>query len=261
MKTSSFIALLIGIFLAFAITSCSQGPIVKGSKNYITKEVSVDNFNAIKLLGSANITYQQAPRTHVEIYGSDNIVPLLETNVDGGTLTIKFKKNTNIINSGKLEIKISSPDLNKLTINGSGDVNFANGINTSGDIELGINGSGDISGKAFNCREMAITINGSGDIELQQINSEKCSASISGSGDIALSGKTNAARYRISGSGEIGASGLEAVDVEASTSGSGSISCFVNGKLSGSVSGSGDVGYKGNPQTIDFPRKKLHKLD
>lgn len=108
---------------------------------------------------------------------------------------------------------------------------------------------------------MAISVNGSGDIKLQQINSEKCSASISGSGDIALSGKTSAAQYRISGSGEIEASGLEAVNVEATTSGSGSISCFVNGKLSGNVSGSGDVGYKGSPQTIDFPRKKLHKLD
>lgn len=46
-----------------------------------------------------------------------------------------MKKNTNIVNSGKLEIKVSSPDLNRLTINGSGD----------------------ISGKAFNCRKMAIS--------------------------------------------------------------------------------------------------------
>lgn len=262
MRTTTFITSLIGILFAFSTTSCSQGPIIKGSKNYITKEVKVSNFNAIKLMGSADITYQQSSKTEVKIYGSDNIIPLLETFVDGNTLIIKFKKNTHIMNVGKLDIKVSSPDLNQLSINGSGDVKFANGIQTQGNIELGINGSGDIQGKSFKCRNMSISINGSGDISLHQINSAKCSAQISGSGDITLSGKTIDAEYHISGSGDISASGLEAINVTATTSGSGDISCFANGgKLSGRVSGSGDVSYKGNPKDIDFPRKGLHKMD
>lgn len=261
MKKSTLATALLGVFLTFITTSCFQGPIIKGSKNYLTKEVDVDNFNAIKLLGSANIIYQQDSRTHVEIYGSDNIVPLVEAATTEGTLIIKFKKNVNIINPGKLEIKISSPDLNKLSINGSGDVIFANGINTQGNVELGINGSGDIKGSSFNCQNLSISINGSGDIGLKQISSESCSARISGSGDIALSGKTNKAEFHISGSGDISASNLESVDVSASASGSGDISCFVTGKLSGHISGSGDVSYKGNPQEIDFPKKRLHKID
>ena len=262
MKASTLVSALVVIFLSLTATaSCSQGPIIKGSKNYITKEVKVGDFKEIKLMGSADIIYQQDSHPHVEIHGSDNIVPLLEIYVDGETLIVKFKKGTSIMNIGKLEIKISSPDLNKLTINGSGDVKFANGVRTKGNFEVGINGSGDIQGVSFSCREMAIFINGSGDVELHQINSNKCSAQISGSGDITLSGKTTDAEYRISGSGDISASRLEAANVNATTSGSGDISCSVSRKLSGRVSGSGDVSYKGDPQEIDFPRKKLHKID
>ena len=262
MRKSTFIAVITGLVLALGATAaCTQGPVIKASKNYITKEVKVENFNAIHLIGSADVSYQQDSRTHVEIYGSDNIVPLVETAVENGTLIVKMKKGVSTMNSGKLIVKVSSPDLNKLAITGSGDVNFVNGIKTQGDIELSITGSGDIKGNSFNCRNMKISITGSGDIGLQNIMSTQCSAGISGSGDISLSGKTTDAQYHISGSGDISASRLEAVNVSATTSGSGDISCCVSGNLSGRVSGSGDVSYKGNPKEIDFPKKGLHKIN
>ena len=113
----------------------------------------------------------------------------------------------------------------------------------------------------FDTGHLAISIHGSGDVRLKQIDSKTCSASISGSGNITLDGMTDAAKYNISGSGNIKAVALEATDVYAGISGSGNISCFVNGKLGGHVSGSGNVAYKGNPQAIDFPHKKLRKLD
>lgn len=261
MKTGLFVVLSTGFFLVSTAASCSLGKRITGSKNYITKEVKPNPFNAIKLIGSMDVIYQQDSRYHIEIQGSDNIVALLETEVDGETLVIKFKKNANIQNKGKLEVKVFSPELNKLSINGSGDVKFANGIETPNDIELSINGSGDIQGNAFNCRRMITSINGSGDIKLQQIQSEECSASINGSGDIELSGKTIKANYQTSGSGDISASNLQATSVETKTSGSGDISCYASEKLTARTSGSGDISYKGNPQKVDSPRKGLHKLE
>lgn len=238
MKTCSLAALLIGILLPLTTSSCLNGQRVTASKNYITKEVKTESFNAIKLLGSADIIYQQDSCTHVEIYGSDNIVSLLETYVDGNALIVKFKKNINIWNKGKLEVRVSTPDLNKLSVNGSGD----------------------IQGEVINCQRISVSINGSGDVSLQQIQSKECIASIAGSGDIKLSGKTINAQYSIAGSGDISASALKATNVAASTTGSGSISCHANGKLKARVRGSGDIYYKGEPQEIDFPRKGLRKL-
>ena len=118
MKTSLLLVLVTGLSLVLTAGSCLQRKHVVGSKNYISQEVKADHFNEIKLLGSANISYHQDTLSHVEIHGSDNIIPLVETYVDGNTLIIKFKKNVSI-RKGKLEIKVFAPELNKLTINGS----------------------------------------------------------------------------------------------------------------------------------------------
>lgn len=262
MKTCSFVVLLIGMLMPLTASSClNNGQRISGSKNYITQEVKVEPFNAIKLMGSADIIYQQDSRTHVEIYGSDNIVPLLDTYVEGNTLIVKFKKNTTIWNKGKLEVRVFSPELNKLTINGSGDIKLVNGIQTEQDIELGINGSGNILGEGFSCQQMSVFINGSGNISLQQIQSKECIAKVAGSGNIKLNGETVNAKYSISGSGNIGASALKASNVGASTTGSGCIRCYASGKLVARVKGSGDIAYKGEPKEIDFPRKGLRKLN
>ena len=145
MKTSLLLVLVTGLSLVLTAGSCLQGKHVVGSKNYISQEVKADHFNEIKLLGSANISYHQDTRSHVEIHGSDNIIPLVETYVDGNTLMIKFKKNVSIW-KGKLEIKVFAPELNKLSINGSGNIKLINGIQTSKVI-------GKHSGRRFRSRE------------------------------------------------------------------------------------------------------------
>jgi len=123
MKTSLLALFTTGLDLIMTAGSCLQGKQVTGSKNNLTKKVEVGHFNEIKLLGSANVTYHQGSQNYIEIYGSDNIIPLLETFVDGNTLIVKFKKNVTIW-KGKLEVKVFSPELNKLTINGSGDIAY-----------------------------------------------------------------------------------------------------------------------------------------
>ncbi|KAB4163808.1 DUF2807 domain-containing protein, partial [Bacteroides uniformis] len=53
--------------------------------------------------------------------------------------------------------------------------------------------------------------------------------------------------------------GYEAQRVSASVAGSGSIKCFATEFLKVRTSGSGKVGYKGNPE-LDYPKKSLYKL-
>ena len=105
MKTSLLLVLVTGLSLVLTAGSCLQGKHVVGSKNYISQEVKADHFNEIKLLGSANISYHQDTRSHVEIHGSDNIIPLVETYVDGNTLIIKLRR------CGRFGDKLSVPTL------------------------------------------------------------------------------------------------------------------------------------------------------
>ncbi|WP_321333822.1 head GIN domain-containing protein [uncultured Bacteroides sp.] len=255
------ISLFIAAFgtLLFGTTACSQAQRVVGSQNYTTKNIQVGAFNSLKLLGSPDIIYKQTKgKPTIQIYGSDNIIELVETKVENNTLLVKFKNNTNIINRGKLEVRVSGPSLNQISIQGSGDIFLTNGIKNNESVQLSIQGSGDIKGEGILCNRVSISISGSGDIELDNVKSDYAAMNISGSGDATLSGTCKEADFSISGSGDINAIKLIAEKVSARVSGSGDISCYATAFLKGGVSGSGEVSYKGNPQ-INFSKKGLHK--
>ncbi len=245
--------------LVFGTNACAQRTI-KSSKNYVTKEVKASNFNAIRVQGSPDVVYTQSDKVGIQIYGSDNIVDLLETTVDNGVLTVKFKSNTSIMNSGKFEVRASSPHLNKVHVQGSGDVTLANGIKGEDNLEVSIQGSGDIDGTNISCDNISISVQGSGDIKLSRITSSNVTATVAGSGDIDINGSCSSAVYSVAGSGDISAADLKADNVSAKVSGSGDIKCHATQVLKATVSGSGDIGYKGNPESTEFSKKGIYKL-
>lgn len=250
---------LLAVLLLSTTTACAQNRVV-GSKNYITKNIEVKSFKHIKVVGSPDVIYTQSngKEPKIEVYGSDNIVPLLEINVENTTLVVSFKKNTSITNPGKLEIRVSAPAVESMSVSGSGDIIIPNGISTSG-LSLKVSGSGDITGKNITCGNLDLSVTGSGDIELSNAKVQNVNAKVQGSGDIELSGTAMNANYQVTGSGDITAHKLKADHVQAGVSGSGDITCHAVETLKGKVSGSGDVGYKGDPD-ISFSKRGLHKL-
>lgn len=280
---TKFIAFL---FIAICTAACAQnqtyksgfGRHVKASNNYVTKQMKVDNFSQLKVTGSPDVTYtQRSGKPQVEVYTSDNIVDLLNIYVKGNTLYIGFKKNVSV-SYNKLEIRVSSEQLNDISVAGSGDVELKNGVETD-DLKIAVAGSGDISGKHIRCNNLDISVAGSGDIDhsdivcsnlkvsvagsgdmkLGNVSSQSVEASIAGSGTITLNGSTQEASYSVAGSGDLYASAMQAKRVSASVSGSGDIKCHADDFLKVRTSGSGTVGYKGNPE-LDYPMTKLYKL-
>lgn len=231
---------------------------IKASKNYVNKEIFVADFTNLNVKGSPDVTFtQQAGKPKVSIYTSDNIIDLLDIYVDKKTLHIGFKKNVSV-NYHKLIIQVSSPALNHISVTGSGAVKVAGQLNTE-QLALRVSGSGDIFGKNITCTQCQATVTGSGDISLENLEATTTQAEITGSGDISLKGKTQEASYKITGSGDLTASDLKAETVSASITGSGDIKCHASTHLKTRISGSGDIGYKGNPQ-IDNGKKGIYKL-
>ncbi|MDR0939564.1 MAG: DUF2807 domain-containing protein [Mediterranea sp.] len=260
MKTRVLGCALAAILLMVFASGCVGGEYVTASKNYITKEMKMDNFHAVNLQGSGNVAYRQGDEPRVEIYGSDNVVEKLDVFVEGGTLYLKYKKGVRVRGDSKLSYRVYSPELNGLSINGAGNVMFANGVNSQGDLSVTINGSGNIKGEAMRCRDLSVKINGSGRVDLKGIESASCSFAINGSGDLRLGGTSGTIDMRISGAGNIRADELKAGSVSVGISGSGDVKCYATEKLKARISGAGNIGYKGDPKEIDVPRKGVRKL-
>jgi len=260
---------ILGVVMVISLlilnASCIEGKRVRASGNYITKDLQIGNFSAIKVQGSEDVLYSQSTdgTTSVKIYASDNIIDLLNIRVEDETLIIGYKKNVTIFGFGdKNEVKVivSNPGLNSLKIQGSGDVLLKTAIK-SDKLDIAVQGSGDIKGAGIYCNEISTAVQGSGDVVLENIKSENIDATVQGSGDIALSGEAKIVSLKTQGSGDINAANLKGQDVSATTQGSGNITCYATGNLKGRINGSGDISYKGAPN-IDFPQeKKLNKID
>ncbi|MBV8040242.1 DUF2807 domain-containing protein [Bacteroides sp. AN502] len=256
------------------------GKEVKASKNYVTKQIKVSDFNQIAVSGSLDVTYtQQSGKPKVEIYTSDNIVDLLDIYVKNGKLNLGFKKNVKV-SYNKLEIRVTSEDLNTVNVAGSGDFKFTNGLKTdqlkmnvagSGDITASniqcsqeftanVAGSGDIECKQLKAADMDISVAGSGDLKIENALVTSVNASVAGSGTVKISGNADKANYSVAGSGDLYASDFKVQDISASVAGSGDIKCYAVEHLKARVSGSGTIGYKGDPE-LDYPeKKKVYKL-
>lgn len=256
------------------------GKEVKASKNYVTKQIKVSDFDQIAVSGSLDVTYtQQSGKPKVEIYTSDNIVDLLDIYVKNGKLNLGFKKNVKV-SYNKLEIRVTSEDLNAVNVAGSGDFKFTNGLKTdqlkmnvagSGDITASniqcsqeftanVAGSGDIECKQLKAADMDISVAGSGDLKIENALVTSVNASVAGSGTVKISGNADKANYSVAGSGDLYASDFKVQDISASVAGSGDIKCHAVEHLKARVSGSGTIGYKGDPE-LDYPeKKKVYKL-
>ncbi len=288
-KMKSLTTIITIAFLAFSTTACSQqhsyysrgffkGKTIKASKNYVTKVIKTDNFIRLSVAGSPDVSYtQKAGKPEVKIYTSDNIVDLLDIQVKDNTLHIGFKKNVSIT-YGKLEISVSAEKLNGIAVAGSGNVELANGLKTD-ELQISVAGSGDINGENISCTDLSISIAGSGninssnitcnnlktsiagsgDMKLNNVTTVSAGVSVAGSGTVILNGSTQEAAYSVTGSGDLFASDFVAKKVSANVTGSGDIKCHATDFLKVRTSGSGSVGYKGNPE-LDYPKKGLYKL-
>lgn len=221
MKRMLFIVFTVA--LAAAASGCVHIMVdcVHGSGVVAREDRSVSSFRRVVVKGSSDVVLTQAAAQRVTVEAEDNLVPLIRTAVEDGNLVIDTRKC--IENTRPVVVHVTAPELAGLTISGSGDVT----------------GPGRIDAKEFDIR-----ISGSGDVRLWLVASD-IRTQISGSGDVVLRGSARNFDATISGSGDINAADLATVRAGVRISGSGDCRLDVAEQLDVSISGSGDVGYKG----------------
>lgn len=246
------------IWMLLSVTGVKAQTVIP-SKKYITQEVkNAGNFSAIKVLGSPDVEYRQSNNSKVAvfIYGSDNLVELLEVNTVNGVLQVNIKKGVNI-HGGERRLKViaSSPSLTQVDIQGSSDVSLKGTIKGT-NIGLNVMGSGDIDAENLNYTDISVAVKGSGDIVLKNMKVDNVNAEIAGSGDIEMKGTAQHAILTVNGSGDISAGNLVTTNVIATVLGSGDIECYASKQLSARVGGSGDIEYRGNPAVVNKEGRK-----
>jgi len=206
---------------------CGGGTTGDGKK--VTQSRQVGEFKAVRLEGSLDVKVKVGAPLAVSVTIDENLQPLVETLVQGDTLTIRSK---GMSYGGEGRVELAVPSLRAFAIVGSGDAAIDGG---PGDLELSVRGSGDLSWRGA---------------------AGRLQVDIEGSGDVTLAGTAEAARLRIEGSGDVKASGLTARDADVEVAGSGDVDVTLGGgSLEAVVNGSGDVVWHGQART---ERSRVH---
>jgi Putative auto-transporter adhesin, head GIN domain len=234
---------------------------------------TVDSFTRLNFRIPGKLYLKQGNEQKVVLEGNKDILDKIETEVEGGRLSIGRENNNwrmwDWDDDDRIIAYVTVTTLEGLSVSGSGNVlgegvlkagNIALAVSgsgsmeievsASGDMEANVSGSGDIRVKG-SCRSLESKVSGSGKVVLAGTIAERADVSVSGSGKVIASGSAREIRTTISGSGEVQAADLEVEKCDVRISGSGDVEINVKQALDATISGSGSVSYRGNPSQVN----------
>lgn len=213
------------VSLVLFLSSCTKKLVGTGPS--ITKTYSVSAFSGVDLAVDAEVIYVLDSVYKLEITAQENVHDLLKIKNQSASLNIGFKTLVNLIKHDPIKILIHAPMIQHVEVSGSGSVHTVG---------------------QFKSSEFNANVSGSGRVDIDYIQADKLDVNISGSGSIRIfAGESNRADTHISGSGKVEMTGHLSEYVITHTSGSGLTKLWAEKTLTATISGSGDVYYKGNP--------------
>ncbi|MDR7332618.1 head GIN domain-containing protein [Roseateles asaccharophilus] len=204
----------------------NKGERITGNGDIATEARNTGSFDGVSLSGGFNVVIRQGSGNKVEIKADRNVLPYIETELDGRTLRIQPKKGFNISTSTSPSFSIEMPALRAVAVAGSGTIKV----------------------EAMKTGGVEAAIAGSGDIRFANLDAERLAMKVSGSGDLVVAGRAASASVSIAGSGDVKAAEFAAEEVKVSIAGSGDAQVQATKALKVSIAGSGDVKYVGSPE-------------
>ena len=189
---------------------------------------NVGSFDAIHVGSSFDVELSKGRNESVRLDISGIDLDEIKTEVNNGTLKIYRKnKGRNWSKNIRGKIYVTYRNLEEIRSSGSADLYCHDPLEA---------------------RHFDLSVSGSGNVILDNLKAEDLRSSISGSSDMEVAGNVGSQEVTISGSGNYDARDLDCQETRVRVSGSGNAYIVAHESLSASVSGSGNVSYKGSPE-------------
>jgi hypothetical protein len=214
-------SLILALLLCLALSACNVNintQIIEGSGKLGSETRSLAGFDAIELAGSGDLEVVFGENESVFIETDDNILPLIETRVRGGTLIISTRSNTNILPQLGIHILVTMKSIKAVSLPGSGNISIP-GLQAQS-FEIDLPGSGNIAVEG-SVENLDAAISGSGNILCGDLRANSATARLEGSGLIVVNA-SDSLTVNINGSGSVHYRGSPA-NINQTVNGSGSI--------------------------------------
>ena len=221
------------LLIAAPMNAASAGPLsflgggerVQGNGKIVKQNRAPGHFTALATSVGGNVEIHMGATESITVEADDNIVPLIETVVESGTLRIRPVRQNLQLDTRNMKIVVQVRTLDKIAVAGSGSVDA----------------------NQLKLESLKVNVGGSGSINLRDLQSESLTVALGGSGGLTASGNTERVQVSIGGSGQVQAERLAARTAAVSIGGSGQATVWASKSLNLSVAGSGDIAYYGDP--------------
>lgn len=182
---------------------------IKGEGTVTSKSYDLKDFDAIVINGHADATFTQSSTFEVTLRTQENIFDYVDFRVEGSTLVLETKDKRNV-RAEVFDIVLQAPSLKSLTVNGSADFQIPAGLSSEEDLNVQVNGAGDMSFSQIRCEKLSFQVNGASDIDAKSIEVKNLSIEVNGAGDVIVSGHVAGdASLEVNGAGDINAESLQ----------------------------------------------------
>jgi len=234
----AFIAITLPIF-----SSCNflSGQGTQGNYQIVSKTIDISDYDEIVLAKlNAKVIYQQFSDSvpYLQVNTDDNLLSALDIRVEDNKLIIDTKPDS-VIQPTQLTIYTNSKNLKKVEVLGAGNLYLRGEVN-AGDFDLTIAGAGNVQTDSLLCENLNVTI--------------------AGVGNAKLIGAAKEASFTTAGVGNIKAFDFLVQSAKCQVSGVGNIEIYPKEKLDASISGVGNIKYKGTPEVINSSTSKIGKI-
>ncbi|MES2321672.1 MAG: head GIN domain-containing protein [Pseudomonadota bacterium] len=204
-----------------------SGEKVQGNGNIKKQSRELAHFTGISMSLPAAVELRIGNTEGITIETDDNLLPLIETVIENGTLKVRASKRNMNLQPRTLKIVIHAKEVERVSLGGSGS----------------------IESDALKGGKMKFDLGGSGTINIKNIEGESISVTVGGSGTFKTGGgsATNLS-VTIGGSGDVDLGRVKASEASVSVAGSGEAVIWASNSLSVTIAGSGDVNYYGDPK-------------
>lgn len=242
------------VLFIMAIASCMVAASAQ-DKDRQEKQVAVTPFDKVSHTSSFTVSYAQGPKHTCTIIASPKDMKKLKAEVKDKQLNIYVENKEKVVNlngltflnaglSGDVVVKITSPELTKVSCTGSGGFVATTDIKSE-DLEFSISGSGNVKLQNVTAGKLHLSTAGSGNMDIQQAHTEDLNVEVAGSGGMNLNNVVSTCKkacLSVVGSGDINTAFSNCQELECGIAGSGRIG--LKGKVvnyKSSVFGSGEI--------------------
>jgi len=188
-----------------------------GSGHIASETRPVSGFKSIDVSNAFVVEVVAGKDYSVEVQADDNLLPLIETSVRGGTLHIETEKSVSTKND--MVVRITAPEIEKIEASGACKVN-ASGI-TNKSFTIDTSGASKIS-VAGETSELSIDVSGASSIDTDQLKTVNANIEASGASKVYVN-VSGELRAQATGASRIVYSG-EPRSLDVNKSGAGSVS-------------------------------------